>query len=1321
MTLPKKGLKKYDYNIDMENHIVTLPKKGLKTGPYNIDMNKEDHIVTLPKKGLKTGPYNIDMEKMEKKDLKKLTKGQLIELLLKQKKSKKPKVVIVDDTKPTRLNRPPPKPEVAQCIKPTPPPRTGKWENVKPKPVPRKSVKQMVKEYEDIIQPPEQFRDKPIPKPRTDYRPLQMKRYPKPTRKPPSIPQVEDYIIQPPEQFRDRRPQKPTRKPPPITVPKIKELNKAIKGHAKSYGIELQDDSKPLNHFTKTKELVESHLENLLKDMRGFKFIETLEITFEKYSIENRVSIYKTAFFNGKAKTITKADDIEHELSMSRQDILNQIDQWVSEGSGWVIDRIDSHHINVTTYTPLHGSNYIKLPMELKNPKKGLINIKNKDDECFRWCHIRHLNPQEKNPQRIKKEDKEMINELNYEGIEFPVSQKHYNKVEKQNNIRINVFGYEIGQPFPIHISKETFEDQMNLLLITEYEKKHYVLIKDFNAFMYNQSKHKERKHFCMYCLQCFSSERILADHANNCLTINGMQAINMPKPGKNILNFKNFYKQLPAPFVIYADFEAITKKVQGCELSEDMKNEKNKRSYTEAYQTHEDCGSAYKVVCCYDDKYSKDICIYRGENAVYKFMEQMLEEVKYCKDVIKKNFNKPLVMTEDDEMRFKQMDECYICGEKYVEKDVRVRDHCHITGKFRGSAHRECNLKLRIKPEDIKIPVIFHNLRGYDSHFIMQQIGEIAKKHGDEQDLKINAIPNNMEKYMAFMLGNNLTFIDSFQFMGSSLDKLVNNLPKDDLKYTSKVFKGRKLNLLSQKGVYPYDFMDSFEKFDQMKLPTKDQFYSILNDQHITDDEYDHAKKVWKAFKIKTMGEYHDLYLGSDVLLLADVFESFRKTCLKYYKLDPCHYFTSPGLSWDAMLKMTNIKLELMTDIDMYQFIKKGLRGGVSYIAHRYGKANNKYMKEYNEKAPSKYIMYLDANNLYGWAMSQHLPTGNFKWMSEKEISKIDLGKYRADGKKGLILEVDLEYPQELHDLHNDYPLAPEKMKVSTGMLSEYCKKIADKYNISIGLVSKLVPMLRDKKEYVLHYRNLQLYLDLGLKIKKVHHVLQFNQSPWIKQYIDFNTKKRKHAKNTFEKDFFKLMNNSVFGKTMENLRKRVDVRLVTNEKKLDKLTSKPTYVSSKIFNENLVAVHKIKETLTLNRPAYVGMCILDISKTLMYDFHYEYIKKKYHDRAKLLFTDTDSLTYEIEAEDIYNDFWTDKDMFDNSDYPESSPYYCNANKKIIGKFKDEACGIPITEFVGLKSKMYSYVKDNEKGEKIAKGIKKSVIKNNIKHEDYK
>ena len=268
----------------------------------------------------------------------------------------------------------------------------------------------------------------------------------------------------------------------------------------------------------------------------------------------------------------------------------------------------------------------------------------------------------------------------------------------------------------------------------------------------------------------------------------------------------------------------------------------------------------------------------------------------------------------------------------------------------------------------------------------------------------------------------------------------------------------------------------------------------------------------------------------------------------------------------------MTDIKLELIIDIDMFQFIEKGVHGGVSYIANRYGKANNKYKKKYDEKAPSKYIMYLDA---------------------EKEINKINSAKYKEDSKKGVILEVDVEYPQELLDLHNDYPLAPEKMKVTKEMLSSRCGLTREKFNISIGQVRKLIPTLSKKEKYVLHYRNLQLYTNLGLEVKKVHRVLEFNQSLWIKQYINFNTRKRTQAKTSFEKDFFKLMNNSVFGKNMENLKKRVDVKLVTDEKKLMKLTSKPTFLTGKVFNEKLVAVHKIKETVTLNRPAYVGTCI--------------------------------------------------------------------------------------------------------------------------------
>ena len=960
----------------------------------------------------------------------------------------------------------------------------------KPSPTPRTSVKQMAQEYESsVIQPPPEFRD--------DYKPVPLPRTKKPIPAPRKsvnqmVQEYESSVIQPPPEFRDdykpvplprtKKTVKPT--PAPRTI--IEETDKALKGYTSSYKISIKHSTDPLLQLQNTRIAVGHHISKALSDMKGLKFNETLKVTFWKPQDDEW--IYKTAYFNSKPQTIINDISIYESLQLTKQQILNFVAQWISEGSGWVIQSVDNHYINLVKYEPLKGSSYIQLPIELRNSAKGLINLKNDDNECFRWCHIRHLNPQDKYPQRIKKSDKEYIDKLNYTGIEFPVTIKQLNKIEKQNEININVFGYEEKQPYPIYISKEKHEDHMELLLITRDENKHYVLIKDFNKFMFNQTKHRNKKHFCMHCLQCFSSDRVLNEHEDNCIQVNGTQAAKMPDKDKNILKFNNFHKQQAVPFVIYADFEAIIEKISGCQPNND-------KSYTEAYQKHTDCGYGYKVVCCYDDKYTKPVQIYRGEKAVYKFMEAMLEEVKYCKKTMKRCFNKPLKMTNDDVDKFETAKGCHICDKEYTSEDIRVRDHCHITGKYRGSAHQECNLSLRINPEEIKIPVIFHNLRGYDSHFIMQEIGAIVKNHtyknkkGETTEMNINAIPNNMEKYMAFMLGNHLTFIDSFQFMSSSLDKLASNIPKEAFKYTSKQFKGKKLDLMARKGVYPYDYMDSFDKFDE-ELPPKEDFYSILNDEHITDKDYQHAQTVWDEFKLKTMGEYHDLYLKTDIILLADVFENFRRTCLEYYKLDPCHYFTSPGLSWDAMLKMTDIKLELMTDIDMFQFIEKGLHSGISYIANRYGKANNKYMKEYDEKAPSKYIMYLHANNLYGWAMSQYLPTGGFRWMTEKQIDMIDLAKYKEDSEKGLILEVDLEYPKELHDLHNDYPLAAEKLKVSDDMLSEYCKKIASKFNISMGLVHKLIPTLGNKEKYVLHYRNLKLYTELGLKVSKIHRV---------------------------------------------------------------------------------------------------------------------------------------------------------------------------------------------------------------------------------------
>ena len=541
---------------------------------------------------------------------------------------------------------------------------------------------------------------------------------------------------------------------------------------------------------------------------------------------------------------------------------------------------------------------------------------------------------------------------------------------------------------------------------------------------------------------------------------------------------------------------------------------------------------------------------------------------------------------------------------------------------------------------------------------------------------------------------------------MSSSLGVLVNNLPKDTFKNLDKYYTSEQTELLKQKGHYPYEYMDSVEKFKDKKPPPRKAFYSKLSGRGITEKDYKHVLNVWNSFNMETMKDYHNLYNDSDVLLLADVFENFRDICLKIYGLDPVHYFTAPGLAWDACLKMTGINLELLSDPDMLLMFEKGIRGGISIISNRYGEAKNKYMKCFNKNKLATFLLYLDANNLYGCAMSEMLPTHGFKWLTDKEINNLYNNQVvQIWEKTPCILEVDLEYSKELHDLHNDYPLCPERVKCDKG-------------------VEKLIPILRDKTKYVIHYKNLMQCLKLGMKLKKIHRGIKFIESAWLKPYIDKNTNLRTQAKNNFEKDFYKLMNNSVFGKTMENIRNRVNVQLVTSREKFKKLVAKPNFRSRKIFNENLVSVHMKKTSLTMNKPVYLGMCILDLSKIIMFDFHYNYIKPKYGNNAKLLFTDTDSLFYEIQTEDFYKDISGDvKDRFDTSDYPENHPsgIPTGINKKVLGMFKDEAAGKIIKEFVGLRSKLYSFIMEDGKENKRCKGVKKQVVENSITHEDYK
>ena len=674
-------------------------------------------------------------------------------------------------------------------------------------------------------------------------------------------------------------------------------------------------------------------------------------------------------------------------------------------------------------------------------------------------------------------------------------------------------------------------------------------------------SKNGHERFYCLRCLNSFNSDESLQKHNIYCSNKDALRVV-LPDKENNSLSFKNYNRSLRVPFVVYADFEAFTEKLDNDKTPEDKNT-----SYTTQYEKHSPSGFCYYIKCSFDESYDKLVKHTKrteDEDVSQVFVDRLEKDIKCIYNEFK--FSKKMILTEEDKNDFKKATHCHIC-ERELGRD-RVRDHCHLSGKFRGAAHNDCNINYK----DPKFfPVIFHNLSGYDSHLFIKNLGVTEGN--------ISCIPNNEEKYISFTkkivvdtfindenkiieVKRDIRFIDSFRFMPSGLASLTDNL--DEFPILSKYWKGRQLELLRRKGVYPYEYMDRLEKLNEKTLPPIDTFYSKLNDEGISEEDYDHAQRVWEEFNIKTMREYHNLYLISDVLLLADVFENFRNVCLKNYKLDAAWYYTSPGLAWDAALKMTRVELELLTDPDMVLMFERGIRGRTSTICQRYAKANNPYMGEdYDPNSPSKYITYLDANNLYGWAMSKPLPTGGFKWMQ-------NLNNWRN---RPCILEVDLEYPESIHDAHNDYPLAVESVRL-------------DK-------VDKLVPNLNDKVRYVVHRDNLKLYESLGLKIKKIHRGIAFNESAWLKTYIDLNTNLRAKATNNFEKDFFKLMNNSVFGKTMENIRNRVDVRLITSELQAKKLISKPNFEHRTIFTENLIAVHMKKTKVYYDKPVYLGMCI--------------------------------------------------------------------------------------------------------------------------------
>ncbi|KAF4529188.1 hypothetical protein B566_EDAN017653 [Ephemera danica] len=1026
-----------------------------------------------------------------------------------------------------------------------------------------------------------------------------------------------------------------------------------------------------------------------------------LQITIENVAGEVSPWAFRTS--NVEIYLATPIDEIITDMF---EKIKQKFSERLLDGSGCKLATIEKLLVRTSKNNPLRVSSYLKIPEKFKF-HHALINPYNvNDNECFKWsvCASQHNGPHPERTTNLL----QYINRFEWEGVRFPTAITDVRKFERINpKVSINLYALstddKFPEIFPIKVVEKEKDLHIDLLVLEHGDNRHFAYIKNFSRLISSQiSNHNGFTLICKRCLSHHFNEEALTIHKKHCSTF-PIAKVELPltrvgedgQPIKPIIEFKNVEHSEKVPIVVYVDFESYLPKVQGCTNNPE-------KSSTTVVQEHVPISYGFYVMSTLPPEVMTGIPLdyqtFEGKDAARHFLDALEDISRKVYKLYRRK--EPMNLAREEWRDFHKATQCYICHKKFTEEDYKVRDHCHITGKYRGAAHTSCNLRAQ-NPHFI--PIFAHNMSGYDSKFIINQL--------EHTPGPIHVVPNTEEKFIAFSKkpddGLHLLFLDSLRFMSSGLDNLVKNLPKEKMTQLKKMFPNdKKRELMSRKGVFCYDYLDDLKKLKYTFLPPKEAFKNTLTDEHISDEDYAHAQNVWSVFKCKTLRDYLALYLKADVALLTDVFEEFRAVCLKAYGLDPCWYYTAPSLAWDAALKYTGVTLDLVQDLEIIEMVERGIRGGVAQCTKRFAVAKNKYTAE--KPSPGfepNYIAYLDANNLYGWAMSHALPTGNFKLVKldydEDEFKVEKLMAMRKDAPRGCIFEVDMEYPGQLHDSHSDFPFLPEN-KVPPG-----------------GKHTKLVTTLDEKKHYVIHYLALQQAIANGLKITKVHSVLEFDQSPFLKPYIDLNTEMRKKAANNFEKDFFKLMNNAVYGKTMENVRKRMDLELVTEPKRLAKCIASIYFKDRVIYTEKMTAIHYHKKKVVLDKPTYVGMAILDISKTLMYDFHYETMLPIYGNKLSLLYMDTDSFIYEIRTDDFYRDMQEFSHRMDTSDYPTNHPLYSETNKKVLGMFKDEANAAIVTKFVGLRAKMYC-IEYGGKTTKKAKGVKTSALKKQITSDHY-
>ena len=1009
-----------------------------------------------------------------------------------------------------------------------------------------------------------------------------------------------------------------------------------------------------------------------------------------------------------------------------------KLQTYQDNSSGFRLDGIVNNELLFIRYNPLThvaARSYIPTPSELYS-KKCTINLHNNDNHCFLYSILAALYYESvKNNKRMDlNQYNRHLDELIYDNDDMPMKVGNITKFEHQNNrFAINVFGWRnaatrtakgfgdkvtaISNPFVdvLHISQNTRPTAIpiNLCVITSDDEMnfHYIWIRNMDRFLNCRADHGRaeiniQKKWCKRCVRAFDTQKSLDHHQDLCLHFLKFGGSMYELSPYKTLEFREWHKTVAPSYVVFADFESVL------QPSDDALSAR-----CSILQKHLPNMAAYLMVPIAhgnEQLLEKEYKVFEGSSCIHDFLvaiEDLAARIGewYCNCA-----TVPMIpLTDSQQTSYENATTCYLCQHHLATND-KVRDHDHVSGQYMGAAHRKCNLS---RKQTKILPIFFHNLRKYDMHHIIRFAQESMTSW------ELDPIAQTSETFLALKVRfadkttSPVRFLDSCQFLQSSLDNLAKMMSPADFTLCRDL---PQWNGMLHKQIFPYSFVTDYQVLDQQmdSLPPYNTFFDVLrNEMPVTEEEYENANTLYRQWNCHSLGDYLKIYLKVDVYLLADCFQYFRKMMLEDEGLEPSHFFSIPGMSWSSALKRTGCKLETLQDSVMYETFEAAIRGGLTFV--------NTHFAEHSEGKQE--LLYLDVNNLYGWALSEALPFSDFKWIFDEDILNNVIQSLPsmdcANCEIGYLLDVDIVIPQNLHDFMCDLPVAPEHMIPPP-----------QRFNNNASKTRKLITSLLPKQHYLVHFRLLQLYMDLGAQVVKVHRAISFRQSRIFKSFIDYNTERRKSNSNTFNKNLYKLKNNSLYGKTCENVRKRINLKICNTPEKLVKYSSKVTFRKTTIITEDLVLALLRKGRIILDKPIYIGQAVLDLSKFIMYDLYYHKLKRyeaQFGCTIEIMGGDTDSFFLACRNVSLRHQLlprMTSDGLLDTSNYDKNDPLYSDSIACKIGCVKDESGGKVFSQFCLLQPKMYSmaYLSDSSSAYKKAKGVQRNVVEKQLKHQDY-